>query len=161
VVSKILALNWALWFFWIMATTVGWFLGGLIFSNLAFITSGFAVGIFQWLVLQGHIAHPWRWVVATIAGWTAGYFAVFFGIPQEFATLHGLVMGLTTGLAQWIVLRHELNWSGWWIVFSGIGWTTGLTLFPGVMLTGTLVGVLTGLPLIVLLRVPTRLPRRI
>jgi hypothetical protein len=136
-----------------MATTLGWFLGGLT-PGFPIITSGLLVGIFQWLVLQRRIDKSWRWVVATFIGWTAGFLIVFFGIPQPLLNVDGFVIGLTTGFAQWTILRGELHWSGWWIIFSIVGWTTGLTLLPGVMLTGTMAGVLTGLALEILLRHP-------
>lgn len=129
-ISKILSFDWALFFFWIMATTLGWFVGGLILSPLSFVFSGFLVGIFQWWVLQGRIRNPWRWIVATTAGWTAGYLLTFFGIPAQFEFANGVMIGLTTGLAQWLVL------------------------FPGVMLTGMMAGILTGLALEILLRHP-------
>jgi len=35
-----------------------------------------------------------------------------FGIPSQFEFVNGVVIGLTTGLAQWVVLRRELNWAG-------------------------------------------------
>jgi hypothetical protein len=151
VISKILSFNWALWFFWIMATTLGWLFGGLILPGLAIVTSGILVGIFQWLVLQGRILRPWRWIVATSLGWVAGYLISFYALPEE---LQGIVIGLTTGFAQWTVLRGTVQWSGWWIVFSVIGWTTGLTLLPGILLTGTMAGAFTGIPLEILLRFP-------
>ena len=137
-----------------MATTWGWLVGGLILTGLALLTSGLFVGIFQWLVLQGRLPYAWRWIVATSAGWIAGYLIAFFLLPQELSFFEGMFIGLTTGIAQWIVLRRELHWAGWWIIFSVIGWTTGLTLLPGVMLTGTMAGTLTGLALETLLRNP-------
>jgi hypothetical protein len=154
VIKSILSFDWALWFFWIMAVTWGWLLGSLIIPGLTLVISGFMVGVFQWLILQGRIARPWLWIVATSAGWIAGYFITLFMLPQEFTFLEGLVLGLTTGIAQWLILRQELYWAGWWIVFSVIGWITGLTLFPGLLLTGTMVGALTGLSLEILLRHP-------
>ena len=153
-ISKILSFDWTLWFFWIMATTLGWFLGGLIFSSLSLVTSGLFIGIFQWLVLQDRIVYPRRWVVATFSGWIVGYLFVFIGIPRQFEVFNGVIIGLAAGIAQWVILRRELHWAGWWIIFSIIGWTTGLTLFPGVMLTGTMAGALTGLALEILLRHP-------
>jgi hypothetical protein len=152
VIRKILSFDWALWFFWIMATTWGWLLGSLLLSGLALLTAGLFVGIFQWLVLQSRIADAWRWIVATSAGWTVGYLITFFMVPREFEFLQGTVIGLTTGIAQWIVLRQALHWSAWWIIFSVIGWTTGLTLLPGILLTGTMAGGFTGFTLEVLLR---------
>ena len=151
VISKILSFDWALWFFWIMATTWGWLLGGLVIPGVAFIISGFLIGIFQWLVLQGRIVRARLWIVATSVGWIAGYLISFFALPEE---LQGVVIGLTTGLAQWTILRGLVQWSGWWIVFSVIGWTTGLTLLPGLLLTGTMAGAFTGIPLEILLRYP-------
>lgn len=137
-----------------MATTLGWLLAGFIPSPQAIVISGFLVGVFQWLVLEGRISRPWRWVVFTFSGWTVGYFITFFVIPQEYEMINGVVIGLATGITQWMILRRELYWAGWWIIFSVIGWTTGLTLLPGVMLTGMMAGVLTGLALEILLRHP-------
>jgi hypothetical protein len=154
VISKILSFDWALWFFWIMATTWGWLLGGLILPTLAMVIAGGLVGIFQWLVLQSRLVRAWRWIVATGLGWLAGYFITLLLFPQELESLVGAVMGLTTGLAQWAILRREFQFSGWWVIFSIIGWTTGLTLLPGILLTGTMAGVLTGICLEVLLRFP-------
>jgi hypothetical protein len=154
VISKILSIDWALWFFWIMATTLGWLLGGLIVSGLTIVISGALVGVFQWLVLQDRIAHPWRWIVFTFCGWTIGYLIIFIASPREFKMFDGMLIGFTTGVAQWMILRHELHWAGWWIIFTVIGWTTGLTILPGIMLTGTLSGVMTGLALEILLRNP-------
>ena len=150
-ISKILSFDWALLFFWIMATTWGWLLGNLLLSGLALVTSGLFVGLFQWLVLQGRLLRAWRWIIATSAGWLAGYLTTLFLLPQE---LEGLAIGLTTGIAQWMILRREFQWAGWWIIFSTIGWTTGLTLLPGILLTGTMAGALTGICLEVLLRLP-------
>ena len=137
-----------------MATTLGWFVGGIIASPLSIVISGFLVGIFQWLVLQGRIAHPWRWIFSSFCGWTIGYFIIFSGALREFELFDGAIIGLTVGIAQWVVLRSELHWAGWWIIFSVIGWTTGLTLLPSLINTGTMAGVLTGFALEVLFRHP-------
>ncbi len=151
---KVLSFDWALWFFWIMATTWGWVLTVLIWPELRLVTAGILVGIFQWLVLQGRLVRPWRWIAATSIGWLLGYFITLYWIPSEPGTLTGLTLGLTTGIAQWIVLRRELHWAGWWIIFSIMGWVTGLNLMPGFFLTGTMAGVLTGVCLEILLRNP-------
>jgi len=154
VITKILSFDWALWFFWIMATTWGWFLGNTLFSGLAFLTSGLFIGFFQWLVLQSRVPRAWRWIVLTGAGWVVGYLLTFFLFPPELQPLEGIAVGLTTGFAQWTLLRGEVQWAGWWIPFSMIGWSTGLTLLPGIFLTGVMAGALTGLCLEILLRFP-------
>ncbi len=152
--KRILSFDWELWFFWIMATTWGWLLTVLIFPDLRLVTGGIWVGIFQWMVLQRRITRAWRWIVATSLGWIVGYFITLYWAPSEPSFLTGMILGLTTGLAQWIVLREELHWAGWWIVFSTIGWVTGLNLTPGFFLTSTMAGALTGLCLEVLIRFP-------
>ena len=141
-----------------MATTWGWLLGSLLLSGLALLTPGLFIGIFQWLVLQSRVPRAWRWIVVTSAGWVVGFLLTFFLLPPELKPLEGFAMGLTTGFAQWTVLRREFQWAGWWIIFSIIGWTTGLTLLPGLFLTGTMAGTLTGICLEVLLRFPKPKP---
>lgn len=154
VFSKILSFDWALWFQWVVATTLGWFIGGFLFPGVTLVTSGVAIAILQWLVLQGRIQNSWRWVLASIVGWMIGYFIVVLGVPPGLEAFNGVVLGLAVGIAQWSILRQELHWAGWWIIFSAIGWTTGLFLLPGVMLTGIMVGALTGFALEILLRSP-------
>lgn len=149
-IKRILSFDWALWFFWIMATTWGWLVGNFL-PGLTLVISGLFVAIFQWLVLQGRISRPWRWIAATCLGWIAGYLITLLALPQVW---EGPVIGLTAGIAQWTILRRELHWAGWWIVFSFLGWITGITLLPGLFLTGTMAGALTGICLEVLLRNP-------
>jgi hypothetical protein len=151
---NILSFDWAFWFQWVMATTMGWIIGGFLFTGLALVTSGVAVGILQWLVLLGRIRRPWRWILASAVGWIVGYLIVILGLPPELDFLNGMVLGLSVGTAQWLILREQLHWAGWWIVFSAIGWTTGLTLLPGFLLTGIMAGGLTGIALEVLSRSP-------
>jgi len=147
-------LDWALWFQWIMATTVGWVLGRFLFPNLAAVTIGIALGIMQWFVLQHRIRNSWRWILVTIAGWTLGS-TIVLGFPASgFELFGGLVIGGTTGLAQWFILRSEYHWSAWWIIINIVGWTTGMALLPGLFLTGIEIGVLTGTALTLLSRYP-------
>jgi len=158
-VSKTLTFDWAFLFQWMVATTLGWILGGF-FAGLSLVASGILIGILQWLVLQRRIQHPWRWVVASAAGWVTGYLVVVLGLSGGFEVLDSIVLGLAVGIAQWIVLKPELHWAGWWIPFSAMGWFTGLSLLPGFFLTGTMAGVLTGVALEILLRFPKLTPPR-
>jgi predicted branched-subunit amino acid permease len=48
-----LAFDAAFWFQWIVATTLGWVLGSLIFPNLSIVSAGVGVGVLQWPVLVG------------------------------------------------------------------------------------------------------------
>jgi hypothetical protein len=148
--------DWALWFQWIMATTIGWVIGRFLLPNLAIVTIGIALGVMQWLVLQHRIKNARRWIVATIAGWIVGSTLVLGSIPIGLDILASMLIGGTTGISQWIVLRNEIRWSGWWVVMSVVGWTSGLTLLPGLFLTGTIAGLITGTALILLIRYPKK-----
>jgi serine/threonine-protein kinase len=150
--TKSRSLDWALWFYWIMATTLGWLLGSIFFQGIPVIISGVAVAAFQWSVLYKRIPNAWRWAVVSSLGWITGYilFVVFF--PADFGIFLGPVVGGAVGIAQWFVLRKELDWAGWWIIISILAWTTGLTLIPGLLSSGALPGALTGLALVLLFK---------
>jgi hypothetical protein len=152
--TKTLSLDWALWFLWIMATTIGWVLGRFLLPNLTFVTIGIGLAVLQWLVLQHRIRKAWRWIIATTLGWLLGSTLILVSLPEGMDFLAGVIIGVTTGTAQWLVLRREIYWAGWWIVISVIAWTTGMALLPGVMLTGVMAGAITGLALILLIRFP-------
>jgi len=145
----------ALWFQWIMATTLGWLLGSLVFSNLALVSAGVGVGAMQWVVLHRRIPRAWRWFLATAAAWLVASILLLAAIPAGLqGLLAGLILGPALGLAQWLILRHEVSWAGWWIVVSTMAWITGLTLLPGILSTGALAGAMTGLALTLLLHYP-------
>jgi len=152
--AKTFSLDWALWFLWIMATTLGWVLGRFLLPNISFVTIGIGMGVLQWLVLQHRLRKAWRWIIATTLGWLLGSTLILASLPEGMDFLAGVIIGITTGTAQWLVLRREFYWAGWWIVISVIAWTTGMALLPGVMLTGVMAGAITGLALILLIRFP-------
>lgn len=152
--SKTLSFDWAFLFLWLMATTVGWLLGRFIFPNLAFFVIGIALGVLQWFVIQHKITNSWRWILATAIGWSLGSVIILFLIPTGMDFLAGVVVGVTTGIAQWLILRREVYWAAWWIMISIVAWTTGMALLPGIMLTGVMAGVITGIALELLLRYP-------
>jgi hypothetical protein len=148
------AFDWGFWFYWMMATTVGWILGRLLLPNLAFIAIGLSVGIMQWFVLQHRLPRAWRWILVTTLGWTLGSALILPFRAEGLEFVVGLIMGITTGFCQWLFLRQEVILAGWWIVIMIIGWTSGLAFFPGLLLTGVIVGIITGFGLELLLRNP-------
>jgi len=152
--SILLSFDWALYFKWIMATTVGWLLGRYLFPNLAFIIIGIAIGVLQGFVLQGYLSKFWKWIIATSLGWVLGSSVILVGGFNNMDLIAALLIGITTGTAQWLILRKELLWSGWWIVISVVAWTTGMALLPGIFLTGVMAGSITGIALVLLLRFP-------
>lgn len=146
--------DWGLWLQWIMVTTVGWVLGMVFIHPFGLAASGIAIGVLQWVILQQHIRRGRQWILASVVGWTLGWFIALIAVPSEARLLAGIVLGLTAGVAQWIVLRQEVHWAGWWVIVSALAWATGLGLVPGVLTSGVMPGSMTGIALELLLRYP-------
>ena len=153
---KISSFDWFFWFQWLMSTAVGWILGRFLLPNLAFVTIGIGLGIFQWLVLQNRIRNAWRWIIATSIGWLIGSSITMFLLPAGMDFIAGTIIGIGLGFAQWLILRYEYQWAGWWIMINVVAWTTGMALLPGILLTGVMAGVITGLAMELLSRTPVR-----
>jgi hypothetical protein len=149
---KTKSMDWALWFYWIMATTLGWLAGSLLFNGIPLVISGVAIAAFQWSVLYKRIHKSWRWLVFSALGWIAGTILLILSVPEQMGFLVGPFLGAVLGVLQWLILRKELEWAGWWIPISIMAWTTGLTLMPGMLTSGALPGALTGLTLVILFR---------
>jgi len=146
--------DWGFWLQWIMVTTVGWILGMLFIHPFGLAASGVAIGVLQWVVLQ-HLIHRTRqWILASVVGWATGWLVSLIAVPSDARLLAGTVLGISVGAAQWLVLRREVHWAGWWVIISGIAWATGLGLVPGVLTSGILPGSMTGIALELLLRYP-------
>lgn len=149
----------AFWFQWIIATTVGWVLARVLLPTIADVAAGVGASALQWPILYGRIPKAWRWVVASASAWIAGSILLLITLPADLGFLMGgAILGAVLGVAQWLILRHEVRWAGWWIVMSIIAWITGLTLIPGILSTGALAGALTGVTLMLLSHHP-QLPR--
>ena len=150
--NSIDTMDWALWFYWIIATTMGWLIGEIFFIGIPVIMSGAAISALQWATLHQRIHKAWRWAIYSLAGWITGYilFVILSAIIR--GILAGPLIGLIVGIAQWIMLRKEVNWAGWWIIISTLAWTTGMDIIPGLLTSGSLPGALTGLTLVILFR---------
>ena len=150
--AQVKSLDWALFFYWIMATTLGWLAGRIFFQGIPIVISGVAIAMLQWTVLYKRIPRSWRWAVYSAAAWIVGYILFVMFIPEELGSLFGPVIGATLGVVQWFILRQEFDLAGWWIVISIIAWTTGLTIMPGPLSSGSLPGAFTGLTLVLFFR---------
>jgi len=149
--TKSESMDWALWFYWIMATTLGWLIGNIVFQGIPVVISGVIIAALQWAVLYKRIQKAWRWVVLSSLGWIVGFILFVVFIP-DINFLIGPVLGGAVGVLQWLLLRKEVDWAGWWIIISILAWTTGLTFIPGALTSGSLPGALTGLTLVILFR---------
>ena len=157
-----LTFDWAVVFYWMMATTSGWLFGWLLLPAIALVIAGIGAGLVQCLVLVRRIARPWRWILATAIGWLAGLAIMIPLAPVGMGVLNGMVIGATTGIAQWMLLRREVHWAGWWIAMSAVAWATGLGLAPGsdsvllprIVMSGAMASLMTGITLALLLQNP-------
>ena len=131
---------------------------------------GAGAGLMQWVVLRGHFSRAGWWILATIAGWVLGLpigGRVASWVNSEIMTA-GLAMA-SIGLMQWFVLRRHVLRAGWWVLASAAGWLIGVVVGEGVAngmggpvwsvvavaLGGTIIGTVTGIPLVWLLRHPS------
>ncbi len=90
---------------------------------------GLLTGLLQCWLLRRYLPRMGWWVFATAAGWLLGILLIL--IP---GWLHWtdtflnnldmifLVMGLSIGMAQWLLLRRRLARAGWWIAANVVGW---------------------------------------
>jgi hypothetical protein len=146
------SMDWAFWFYWIMATTIGWMIGEMFFSGIPVIVSGVAISILQGVVLYKRIHRSWRWSVISALSWITGYVFHLLIFSSNTSIFIGPIIGGTIGLTQWLLLRKEFDWAGWWIMICILAWTTGLTTMPGLISSGALPGALTGVTLVILFR---------
>jgi hypothetical protein len=172
---------------WVLLTAVGYLVGftvGFVLghSPLGYfmfgLSLGAATGFMQWLVLRRQIERSGWWVPANIVGLSLawGLFEVVRNVwgdalenPQlesvGFALAFALGGGLN-GLLQRRILRPAVRQAGWWVLASTAGWTLsllGLAIteyttmddLPFVLLAGVILGIITGVALVLLLRQTT------
>jgi len=152
--QKPISFNWLVLFQWIMVTTVGWVLGTLLLPPIDLAVSGIVIVLLQAIILQNYISRMRQWILASVVGWTTGWALTLATVPNDFSLLAGIVLGAAAGVAQWLVLRREVQWAGWWIAISTLAWAAGLGLTPGFLMSGVTAGAITGLALDVLLHNP-------
>jgi len=119
----------------------------------------------QWWVLSREIEGSASWFHASIAGWVVAIaLAAFLGRQGLIVTTTlpgrvflGLQVGFIVGIAQWLSLRRNFQWSSYWILGSVIGWSMlmvvigrSITSFIEMALAGLTPSISTGLVLVLL-----------
>jgi hypothetical protein len=109
---------------------------------------GAIAGAGQWLVLRRLFPRAGWWVLATAGGWMAGslWSTILFPAGTASTSVVGaiialLLLGLCTGICQWLVLRIHYERSELWVPVATLaitvgttGWLAGGTIFGGVLL---------------------------
>jgi hypothetical protein len=148
-------------------------LGGRFAHAILGIVLGIGIGAMQWLVLRRRLSRTGWWILATVAvGYTIVH-AGFMGFSASVNSLNALLRwtgivafgGAVTGVLQWLVLRPQISRSGWWVLISTVSWGLSVTVarafswgvddadaFGALIVTGAILGTVTGAALIWLLR---------
>lgn len=91
---------------------------------------GLLIGFVQYGLLRRFIADIGWWVLATVLSWfplLLGNALIQFGLveaPNEPSSIdvNFLLLGLSIGIGQWLVLRGRVSQAGWWIAANVAGW---------------------------------------
>jgi hypothetical protein len=89
---------------------------------------GLLIGLVQYGMLRPYLPHMGGWVLATAAGWLLGLLLIAISYrlkwidPTKYFDAVFFLMGLSIGVAQWLLLRQRLPRAGWWIAASIAGW---------------------------------------
>jgi hypothetical protein len=146
-----------------------------------FICIATVVSLMQWLALRRIVRRAGFWVLSSIIGFTIsssihGVVCHIWGYPDDLGPLGALVWaaacvvgGTLTGLLQQRILRRQVCHSAWWVPASAAGWGLVVIGFGivskilgvrlqvvGLIASSGLLGIVTGVTLIWLLRQPTR-----
>lgn len=89
--------------------------------------AGLITGLVQFGLLRSLLPRMGWWVLATTGGWLMAcilavsptWLVQTILIPLNLILL---LIGLATGLVQWLVLRKKLLGAGWWVVATLAGW---------------------------------------
>ena len=150
--------EWGFWFQWILATTLGWLVGLFLLGEVGI---GAAIGAAQWLVLRREVSNSGWWVLASTVAWLVGWELVAAGLVVPpgagliSSLLAGAVLGTLMGAGQWMLIRRWTHSASLWIPANLSAWSVSFTgILGGAIMTGVVVGAVTGLVLELLLRYP-------
>ncbi|HET9913863.1 MAG TPA: hypothetical protein VFQ13_18355 [Anaerolineales bacterium] len=95
-------------------------------------------GALQYGLLRLYLPRMGWWVLVTIAGWFLGVLLIalpgwlgWTDAPLNNLDLIFLMMGLSIGVSQWLLLRRRLARAGWWIAANVAGWGLLGLITPG------------------------------
>lgn len=90
---------------------------------------GLFTGLLQYGLLRRYLPHMGWWVLVTIGGWVLGALLIIISVWLKFWTYESfeidlalILMGLSIGVGQWLLLRRRLSRAGWWVGANVLGW---------------------------------------
>ena len=127
--------GWGFWVWWVLATFVGSVVGvvvGVAVLGPVLGAVGLAgAGVMQWLVLRQQLSQSGWWILASSVGLAIGLVvgvavSAAGGDDAAAAVVSLAVLGVSVGIAQWLVLRRQVSRAGWWILVNVVGLAVGL-----------------------------------
>lgn len=163
-------IGWQFWLQWLVATSVSWGVGTVLYTALNLGAPGgigevvgetlwgLLLGISQWLVLRWWLERAGWWVLASAGGWLL---AVSVGVALQNllgenvgGLIYTLGLGLVPGVLQWLLLRQQMARAGWWVlantvlvfgtILAGVGVSSGVGLKEGGLGFGIVSGIVSG-----------------
>jgi len=90
---------------------------------------GLFTGLLQYGLLSRYLPHIGWWVLVTIGGWVLGALLIIISGWLKFWTYESfdidlalILIGLSIGVWQWLLLRRRLPRAGWWVGANVLGW---------------------------------------
>ena len=179
---------------WTFASSIGWAAGltaslvlilvanklpGLnedrVFAYVTLILLGLTIGAAQWVVMRRYLAHPVRWLAATLVGHLLCLIVLVGGNLARLwvaeiwddMLLLGL-FGAAIGISQWWLLRQHYRNAGLWMLATAVGFLcfvwivvdpahSAVELVLRGTITGTLASIVPGMALVWMVRhLPSR-----
>ena len=101
-----------------------------LFSYTFVPVAGLITGVLQYWLLHRYLTRMGWWILATTGGWLLGLLIIlipgwldFWNFEVFDLDLAFILMGLSIGTGQWLLLRHRLPRAGWWVGANAVGWS--------------------------------------
>jgi hypothetical protein len=133
------------WLAWFLASSMGYGIGAFLGISLGYrffptdtfangIAFGFVMGAtggcFQWFVLRERIAGAGLWALASAVGFGLALGALEAVDTGEHIVMAAFLMGVVSGILQWLILRRKLPRAGWWLLANLLGSLVGANALP-------------------------------
>ncbi len=146
----------SLWIGWTGFTWLA-FVGSLLFieigerSDLSLMEGGLGgalIGLAQWQMLRSHLPNAYRWLIASVLGWSVltlfhigalGWMAPATPnllLRGLLGVIYGAYVGAGLGMAQWLAIRRQVPRAWRWVPFNSGIW--GVAIAAGWLVGGCL-----------------------